>query len=106
VTAGRGKDLQRAASAVLGKYICGGYGEGRAGGDGLQCLGTATAVGPSVPAMTPLGGRDQAKLQPKYARMPGATAGTPEFLNSKAGEILSTSPNTPQALFKNTSYMR
>jgi hypothetical protein len=25
-----------------------------------------------------------------------ATAGTPEFLNSKAGEILSTSPNTLQ----------
>jgi hypothetical protein len=27
------------------------------------------------------------------------TAGTPEFLNSKAGEILSTSPNTLQAFF-------
>jgi hypothetical protein len=28
-----------------------------------------------------------------------ATAGTPEFLNSKAGEILSTGPNTLQVFF-------
>jgi hypothetical protein len=34
------------------------------------------------------------------------TAGTPEFLNSKAGDILSTSPNTLQAFFLYTSYMR
>jgi hypothetical protein len=68
----------------------------------------------SIPFMTPLVSRDQAKLQPKYAsgaRWPVgcyrhgrarrnfvvgswndlATADTPEFLNSKAGEILSTS---------------
>jgi hypothetical protein len=35
------------------------------------------------------------------------TAGTPEFLNSKAGEILSKSPQqTPSFFFLHTSYMR
>jgi hypothetical protein len=35
-----------------------------------------------------------------------ATAGTPEFLNSKAGEILSTSPQHTPSFFLRTSYMR
>jgi hypothetical protein len=34
------------------------------------------------------------------------TAGTPEFLNSKAGEILSTSPQHTPSFFLHTSYMR
>jgi hypothetical protein len=32
--------------------------------------------------------------------------GTPEVLNSKAGEILSTSPQQTPSLFLHTSYMR
>jgi hypothetical protein len=34
------------------------------------------------------------------------TAGTPEFLYSKAGEILSTSPQHTTSFFLHTSYMR
>jgi hypothetical protein len=44
-----------------------------------------------VPAMTPFDTRSWNDLS--------TTAGTPGFLNSKAGEVLSTSPNTLQAFF-------
>jgi hypothetical protein len=71
---------------------------------GRACSASAHRCLP-VPAMTPVGSRDQAKLQPKYVSMPGTTAGTPEFLNSKAGEILSKSPQqTSSFLFYAVGY--